>query len=106
MAKKVLYSFEVKPGMVIAEDLYNPAGQLVLPAGFVLDEATISKLEYYTILEVPVDDSPASVPMTKPVEAAHLDNENYSDRLKNSVEFKQFRADYEFSISPTDLQPL
>ena len=44
MAKKVLFSFEVKPGMVIAEDLYNPAGQLVLPAGFVLDEATISKL--------------------------------------------------------------
>ena len=86
MAKKVLFSFEVKPGMVIAEDLYNPAGQLVLPAGFVLDEATISKLEYYTILEVPVDDSPASVPMAKPVETAHLDNENYSDRLKNSVE--------------------
>ena len=50
MAKKLLFSFEVKPGMVIAEDLYNPAGQLVLPAGFVLDEATISKLEYYTIL--------------------------------------------------------
>ena len=99
MAKKVLFSFEVKPGMVIAEDLYNPAGQLVLPAGFVLDEATISKLEYYTILEVPVDDSPASIPMAKPVETAHLDNENYSDRLKNSVEFKQFRADYEVSIS-------
>ena len=65
MAKKLLFSFEVKPGMVIAEDLYNPAGQLVLPAGFVLDEATISKLEYYTILEVPVDDSPASIPMAK-----------------------------------------
>ena len=99
MAKKLLFSFEVKPGMVIAEDLYNPAGQLVLPAGFVLDEATISKLEYYTILEVPVDDSPASIPIAKPVETAHLDNENYSDRLKNSVEFKQFRADYEVSIS-------
>ena len=32
MAKKVLFSFEVKPGMVIAEDLYNPAGQFS-PAG-------------------------------------------------------------------------
>lgn len=37
--------------------------------------------------------------MAKPVETAHLDNDNYSDRLKNSVEFKQFRADYEVSIS-------
>ena len=40
MAKKLLFSFEVKPGMVIAEDLYNPAGQLVLPAGFLM------KLQY------------------------------------------------------------
>ena len=50
MAKKVLFSFEVKPGMVIAEDLYNPAGQLVLPAGFVLDEATISKLDRKSVV--------------------------------------------------------
>lgn len=32
MAKKVLFSFEVKPGMVIAEDLYNP-GRTISPAG-------------------------------------------------------------------------
>ena len=93
MAKKVLFSFEVKPGMVIAEDLYNPAGQLVLPAGFVLNEATISKLEYYTILEVPVDDTPAPVPKAEPADDHNTDNFNYSEKLKNSAEFKQFKAD-------------
>ena len=98
MAKKVLFSFEVKPGMVIAEDLYNPAGQLVLPAGFVLDEATISKLEYYTILEVPVDDTPAPVPKAEPEDDHNTDNFNYSEKLKNSAEFKQFKADYETSV--------
>ena len=98
MAKKVLFSFEVKPGMVIAEDLYNPAGQLVLPAGFVLDEATISKLEYYTILEVPVDDTPAPVPKAEPADDHNTDNFNYSEKLKNSAEFKQFKADYETSV--------
>lgn len=95
MAKKILFSFEVKPGMAIAEDLYNPAGQLVLPAGFVLDEATISKLEYYTILEVPVDDSPAVVSDIAPVRNEQPEDSNYSDKVKNSKEFKQFKADYE-----------
>lgn len=42
MAKKVLFSFEVKPGMVIAEDLYNPAGQLVLPG----PDLFLMKLQY------------------------------------------------------------
>ena len=98
MAKKVLFSFEVKPGMVIAEDLYNPAGQLVLPAGFVLDEATISKLEYYTILEVPIDDSPAPVPKAEPAASSHPEDTRYSEKLKNSKDFKQFKADYEVSV--------
>lgn len=98
MAKKILFSFEVKPGMVIAEDLYNPMGQLVLPAGFVLDEATISKLEYYTILEVPVDDSPAAAPEIPPVQDKPIEDSSYSDKLKNSNEFKQFKTDYETSV--------
>ena len=98
MAKKILFSFEVKPGMVIAEDLYNPAGQLVLPAGFVLDEATISKLEYYTILEVPIDDSPAPVPKAEPDKSSHSEDTHYSDKLKSSKDFKQFKADYEVSV--------
>lgn len=99
MAKKILFSFEVKPGMVIAEDLYNPAGQLVLPAGFVLDEATISKLEYYTILEVPIDDSPAPAAKPAPVKANQASNDSYSNKIKNSEDFKHFKADYEASIS-------
>ena len=99
MAKKILFSFEVKPGMVIAEDLYNPAGQLVLPAGFVLDEPTISKLEYYTILEVPIDDSPApAAKPAAPVKAAAPSNDSYSDKIKKSEDFKHFKAEYEASI--------
>lgn len=100
MAKKILFSFEVKPGMVIADDLYNPAGQLVLPAGFVLDQATISRLEYYTILEVPVVDTPAQAPAaTKPAEMIHIENNNYAEKLRKSEDFKNFKADYEKSIT-------
>lgn len=100
MAKKTLFSFEVQPGMVVAEDLYNPAGQLVLPAGFVLNEATISKLEYYTILEVPVEDTPAPNPITVDSPAGeHIEENNYSEKLRASEEFKLFKADYEKSIT-------
>lgn len=96
MAKKILFSFEVTAGMVLAEDLYNPSGQLVLPKGFVLDDATIAKLEYYTILEVPVDDSitPENTVTSSPNRDDSSSNE-YSAKIKNSPEFKKFKADYE-----------
>ncbi len=97
MAKQILFSFEVQPGMVIAEDLYNPTGQLVLPKGFVLDEATIQKLEYFSILEVPVDDSPAEIP--SPVVEEKTEEAGYSATVRNSSEFKQFKSGYEESIS-------
>lgn len=99
MAKQILFSFEVTPGMVIAEDLYNPAGQLVLPAGFVLDEATISKLEYYAILEVPVDDSPAPQPAPQPAAAPAIHNNDYGAQLRKSDDFKKFKTDYEASVA-------
>lgn len=98
MAIQTLFSFEVTPGMVIAEDLYSPSGQLVLPAGFVLDEATISKLEYYTILEVPIDDSPAPAAAFSHEKPSHIENNNYADKLRKSDEFKQFKQNYESAI--------
>lgn len=98
MAKQTLFSFEVAPGMVIAEDLYNPKGQLILTKGFVLDEATIAKLEYNSILEVPIDDSPVVEEKPATVSEMYAVN-NYSERIKNSEDFKQFQVEYKTSVS-------
>lgn len=98
MAVKTLFSFEVTPGMVVASDLYNLAGQLVLPAGFVLDEPTIAKLEYYTILEVPIDDSPKAT--AAPAQAAPAQAEELPENSTiKSADFAEFKAHYDAAIA-------
>ena len=79
------------PGMVVARDVYSMDDHLILPEGFHLTDSTITRLAYYTIpfifienkddLEQPKSDSP-------------LDIEPYSLRIKNSPEFKKFSVDF------------
>ena len=97
MAIQTLFSFEVSPGMVIGEDLYNPAGSLILNKGYVLDEPTIAKLESYSILEVPIDDSPEPTEKPSTVSEMYVIND-YSERIKNSQDFIQFKAEYKTSV--------
>lgn len=40
---------ELQPGMVMAEDLRTPRGQVILPEGATLTEATIASLHRYQV---------------------------------------------------------
>ena len=46
------------PGMVIAENVYNIAGgdQLILPKGHTLDDRSITRLAFYAIINVLVEE--------------------------------------------------
>ena len=44
------------PGMVTAEDVYNYNNKLIVSKGTELNEKSISKLEYYSIINVRVLD--------------------------------------------------
>ena len=46
---KRIRTHELKPGMVVASDVYNRQDQLVIPAETVLTEKVISKLSIYNI---------------------------------------------------------
>ena len=49
------------PGMVTAEDIYNYNNQLIIPKGLVLDDKTIAKLDYYSILSVRIEDEKVNI---------------------------------------------
>ncbi|MCR5501702.1 MAG: HD-GYP domain-containing protein [Lachnospiraceae bacterium] len=83
---------ELKPGMITAEDVYTPDGQLVIPLGLILDPKTIEKLDFYSVLFVRVEDEIAesvTSPITPPT---------YSDRIRETPEFKQFKAEFEEDV--------
>ncbi len=49
------------PGMITAEDVYNYNDQLILPQGLVLTSKAISKLQFYGVYQVRVEDEMAQV---------------------------------------------
>lgn len=77
------------PGMVTAEDVYNFNNNLILPKGLILTDKTITKLEFYSIINVRVEDE-----IVKTLEEELKEDTSYSERLKNTPEFKKFEQDF------------
>ena len=83
------------PGMVVAEDVYTYNNQLVLLKDTELTDKSITKLEFYSIISVRVreDSAAASSPEDLP-----QDEMTYSQRIKASPEYKEFKQNFEKSI--------
>lgn len=81
------------PGMVTAEDVYNYNNQLILPAGTVLNDKSITKLEFYSVLYVRVDefDNSDAPKMSELDQIIKQDNSSYAQKVQSSESFKKFR---------------
>lgn len=82
------------PGMITAEDVYNYNNQLILPKGIILNDRTITKLAFYSILSVRVDDQ---VPETSLDKASY--ELSYAERIRMSPDFVQFRKEFEEDVN-------
>ncbi len=83
---------ELIPGMITAEDVFNYAGQMILPKGLTLTDKAITRLEFYSILSVRVQD--ASSDNTD----AEEDNRTHSERIRQSEEFKKFQESFDENL--------
>lgn len=84
---------DLVPGMVTAEDVYNYNNQLIIPKGLVLDDKTIAKLDYYSILSIRIED--------KKVEVNHESQayaKSYSQKIKESPEFVRFKHEFDEDV--------
>lgn len=81
------------PGMVTAEDVYNYNNQLIIPKGLVLDDKTIAKLDYYSILSIRIEDEQVAVDTS-----ANEYVKSYSDRIKESPEFVRFKKEFDADV--------
>lgn len=84
---------ELIPGMITAEDIYNYHYQLILPRGIVLNDKTITKLAFYSIISVRVEDQPIQT---------ELDSDSYclsyAERIRKSSEFIKFKKEFEDDV--------
>lgn len=86
---------DLRPGMVTAEDVLNYNDQLVLPKGLELTTQSIERLETFAIMSIRIDDS---IPEPEPTDVAH-DESPYSERVKASQEFKEFKAKFDAQLA-------
>ena len=78
------------PGMILSDNVYTyDSNQLVLPKGTILDNQAITKLSFYSVLNVLVEDGHNDVVSTE------SSNDSYASRLRQTKEFLEFKHDFE-----------
>ena len=98
---KRIKTAELVPGYVLAEDVYSFNGQLILTKGLVLTDKIITRLEFYSITSVRVEDEMTDVPDdTLPeVDLSSIKEELHSEVVRNSEEYAAFKQSFDESIS-------
>ena len=92
MMKRVLTK-KLIPGMVLAGDVLSFDSNIrLLEKGTVLNEKDIARLAFYSIIDVLIEDKPVDEKAPERAADAEL---TYSERLKQSQDFKEFKQDFE-----------
>uniref|UniRef100_UPI004056C33C HD-GYP domain-containing protein n=1 Tax=Acetatifactor sp. TaxID=1872090 RepID=UPI004056C33C len=91
---KRLSTLQLVPGMIVAENVLSFNRQLVISKGTILTDKLITKLDLYGILTIYVEDL---IPDATLVSVAPRDP-SYSQRVKRSEAFKQFKEEYNLGI--------
>jgi len=87
---------ELVPGMTIATDVYTYNDQLILPKGLVLTDKSITRLRFYSISYINIEDNFVnnSFPFNKEEDKPTA----YSDSLKSKAVFNEFKSCFEDTI--------
>lgn len=89
MNKKMrIYVHKLAPGMVVSDDIYTYNSQLIIPGNSVLTDKMITRLRFYSIISVSIWEETVNVP------AQSKYQDYYSDHIKNSKEFQEFKSDF------------
>ncbi len=91
-------TYQLVPGMTVAEDIYNFTNQLVLSKGTVLTDDIITRLEFYSIISIYVeDDTEADLNIKEPLGYIEF-QDSYSERLQSTPQFQEFKKKYEWQV--------
>jgi len=85
---------DLKPGMIVATDVYNRQDQLVLSAGTVLTEKIISRLSIYSIYFIRIKE----VEKVEEVEEGEVEL-SYAEKVRNSEAFIEFHQEFDETVS-------
>lgn len=91
------------PGMITSEDIYSYNNQMIVPKGTVLNDKIITRLEFYSVLAIHVEDElfseTNSVSSTGNEDtvvnfSSISDDLSYSEKIKETTQFKEFKKSF------------
>ena len=86
---------QLVPGMTLGQNVLNFNHQMIVSKGTVLTDKLITNLDAYGVLSVYIEEAPES---TTDSATPVITQSPYSERIKNSPAFQQFKADYDHNI--------
>ena len=78
------------PGMIVAENIMNFRNELLYPAGYRLTDKAITKLTFYSIPFIYVEDENDHF--------SYEDMKTYSERVRSTPEFQKFAEEFEKDV--------
>ena len=87
------------PGYVLAEDVYSYNGQMILTNGTVLTDKIITRLEFYSIMSVRVEDEMQDVPHEEVLPTPELKEPPHSEIIKQSKDFTDFKNTFDDTLT-------
>ena len=98
---QIMLTRKLLPGMMLANDVFFFFFNIrLLDKGTVLSEKDIARLAFYSIIDVLIEENPVE---TKASQDAGNSGLTYSERLKQSEEFKEFKHDLFDLLFPTNV---
>ena len=92
-----LKTSELLPGMILAEDIYTYNDKRILTKGIELTDNLITRLEFYSIISVRVEDEMAS--------SKSIDDEiSYFEKLRSSRNYIEFKVHFDHSVDSLRLK--
>ena len=90
------------PGMIVGEDIFSYSNQLIVPKGSVLTDKVITRLEFYAIPYIKIEDTSqeeagSDTTADIPIDAS-TENMAYSDQIRSSPQFIRYKTDFDKTI--------
>lgn len=85
-------------GMIVAEDVFSPKGQLILPKNSVLTRQMISRTKYYQISAIPIFEGELPAEAKELIELKNEIRQDYMDHILSSPSYKKFADHYQLQV--------
>lgn len=100
----VVQAAQLKEGMVIADDVYSKAGQLILPRNIILTSQMISHVAHYGIEEVTIIQGELPREVKADIEIKKEAERSYTNRILNTEEYQRFKKHYKAQVEILETQ--